>query len=403
MGRYSFRTYPTVAQEQTLLTFGQAARDVWNALVQVDKQCRQRTAAIHNSGRPDEVKETQLAAIEWPKKFEVLKDITALRGTYVEYAELPRMVQNQAALEFFRALEVYRKTVKVNPQARPPGFRSWRAYEGFCCSPGRGELRVVKLNAKWSQVRVPKLGLLRFRQHGPLPECGTFRVLRNTVGQWHVVFQVVDHDLVVGPGDGSLVGVDVGVVKAVTLSTGVVFHHDRDDLLAARRSAAKAVSRRKRGSAGRERAKLRVAKVSLHQAMARKNFVEQTTTSLARGFDVVAVEDLNIRVMTKSARGSLANPGRNVAAKAGLNRAILDKGWGQLVSRLESKAGEGRVVRVPAAYTSQRCSACGEVVGGSRESQAVFRCRGCGFVENADVNAAMNVRLAALDRRPVSN
>jgi transposase len=94
--------------------------------------------------------------------------------------------------------------------------------------------------------------------------------------------------------------------------------------------------------------------------------------------------------MTRSARGTKDAPGRNVAAKAGLNRGIGKAGWGLLVRRLEDKA-PGRVEKVPPAYTSQRCSACGHTAKESRESQAAFRCVACNFACNADVNAARNI------------
>jgi transposase len=94
--------------------------------------------------------------------------------------------------------------------------------------------------------------------------------------------------------------------------------------------------------------------------------------------------------MTRSARGTAGNPGRNVAAKAGLNRGILRSGWGLLVRRLQDKA-PGRVEKIKPQYTSQRCSACGHVDADSRESQARFACTACGFADNADVNAARNI------------
>jgi putative transposase len=105
---------------------------------------------------------------------------------------------------------------------------------------------------------------------------------------------------------------------------------------------------------------------------------------------VIRVEDLKIRIMTRSARGSIGQPGRNVGAKAGLNREIMRSGWGLLVRRLEDKA-PGRVEKVRPAYTSQRCSAGGHIAAGSRESQALFRCVACGYTLNADVNAARNI------------
>ncbi|WP_433478618.1 RNA-guided endonuclease InsQ/TnpB family protein [Spirillospora sp. CA-142024] len=119
--------------------------------------------------------------------------------------------------------------------------------------------------------------------------------------------------------------------------------------------------------------------------------MDKTSTDLARRFDVIGVEDLNIGGMTRSARGTMEAPGRRVRQKAGLNRGILAAGWGALVRRLEHKA-PGRVIKIDPRNTSRTCSACGHVAVESRESQAVFTCAACGFGVNADVNAAMNIR-----------
>jgi predicted RNA-binding Zn-ribbon protein involved in translation (DUF1610 family) len=122
----------------------------------------------------------------------------------------------------------------------------------------------------------------------------------------------------------------------------------------------------------------------------RRDWAEKVSTDIARRFDVIRVEDLKIASMTRSAKGTRENPGRNVRAKAGLNRGILASGQGLLVRRLEDKA-PGRVEKINPAFTSQRCSACGRVDRDSRKSQAVFRCTACGFAANADVNAAINI------------
>jgi transposase len=118
--------------------------------------------------------------------------------------------------------------------------------------------------------------------------------------------------------------------------------------------------------------------------------VEKASTDIARRFDVIRIEDLSIRQMTRSAKGTAERPGKSVAAKAGLNRAISRSGWGLLARRLQEKA-PGRVEKVPAAYTSQRCSECGHTARNNRESQAVFLCTACGYSGNADVNAARNI------------
>jgi transposase len=150
------------------------------------------------------------------------------------------------------------------------------------------------------------------------------------------------------------------------------------------------LARAKRGSNRRGQARHAIARLRARETDRRKDWTEKTSTGIARRFDLIRVEDLQIKNMTRSAKGTRQNPGRNVRAKAGLNRGILGSGWGLLVRRLEDKA-PGRVEKINPAFTSQRCSACGQVDRGSRESQAVFRCTACGFAGNADVNAAINI------------
>jgi transposase len=150
------------------------------------------------------------------------------------------------------------------------------------------------------------------------------------------------------------------------------------------------LARARRGSNRRARVRLAIARLRARETDRRKDWAEKTSTDTARRFDTIRVEDLKIKNMTRSAKGSPENPGRNVRQKTGLNKGILRSGWGLLVRRLDEKA-PGRVERVKPAFTSQRCSACGMVDGKSRESQAVFRCTACGYACNADVNAALNI------------
>jgi putative transposase len=136
--------------------------------------------------------------------------------------------------------------------------------------------------------------------------------------------------------------------------------------------------------------RLAIARLKAREADARRDWAEKTTTELAGRFDVIRIEDLSVRGMTRSASGTAVNPGKNVRQKAGLNRGILRSGWGLLTRRLEDKA-PGRIEKVKAAITSQRCSACGHIAAESRKSQALFACVACNFTLNADVNAARNI------------
>jgi putative transposase len=138
------------------------------------------------------------------------------------------------------------------------------------------------------------------------------------------------------------------------------------------------LARARRDSNRRAAVNHSIARLKAREVDARKDWAEKLSTDLARRFDVIRVEDLRVHDMTRSAKGTVAEPGHNVHSKAGLNREILASGWGILVKRLEQKA-PGRVEKIHPAYTSQRCSACGHVASGNRKSQAVFACTACGY------------------------
>ena len=150
--------------------------------------------------------------------------------------------------------------------------------------------------------------------------------------------------------------------SSAALSTGELLHvpgltaRERNRLLRLERKLARA----QRGSHRRGRVKLAIARLKARETDRRKDWAEKTSTGLARRFDIIRVENLDVTGMTRSARGTAGAPGRNVRAKAGLNRGILRSGWGLLVRRLEEKA-PGRVEKVKPHFTSQRCSACGHV------------------------------------------
>ncbi len=179
---------------------------------------------------------------------------------------------------------------------------------------------------------------------------------------------------------------------SAALSTGELLHCPglRAAEQARLRRLQRKLARAGKGSNRRRRVKTAIARLRARGSDRRKDWAEKTSTDLARRFDLIRVEDLRITGMTRSARGTLAQPGRNVRQKAGLNRGILASGWGLLLRRLEAKA-PGRVEKIPPAYTSQRCSECGHVAADSRESQALFRCKACGYTDHADVNAAQNI------------
>ena len=368
MSRY--RLIPTPAQEAVLRDHCGHARSIWNLAVEQ-----------HSHWHPGRKSA--------PGYLEQCRQLTQARAEHPWLAAGSQTVQQQALRDFTQAMAAF-----FDP-GHPAGRPSWRKAgrnEGFRIT-GRGrQWDVHRVSRHVGEIWVPKAGWVRFRWSRTVPpDAKSYRVTKDRAGRWHVAFAVIPAP-VPAPGNGQTVGIDRGVAVSAALSTGQLLHapgltvRERTRLRRLQRKLARA----KRGSNGRGRVKHAIARLKARETDRRKDWAEKTSTDLARRFDVIRVEDLQITNMTRSAKGTRENPGRNVRAKAGLNRGILRSGWGLLVRRLKEKAPD-RVEKIKPALTSQRCSACGQVDRGSRESQAVFRCTACGFAGNADVNAAINI------------
>jgi putative transposase len=369
MSRY--RLLPTPAQEAVLRDHCAHARYVWNLAVEQ-----------HSHWHPG-----RKGA---PGYLEQCRQLTQARAGHPWLAAGSQTVQQQALRDFTQAMAAFFDP--GNPAGRP----SWRKAgrdEGFRITGRRGrQWDVRRLNRKVGQVWVPKAGWVRFRWSRAVPPgVKSYRVSMDRAERWHVAFAVIPRP-VPAPGSGQVVGIDRGVEVSAALSTGQLLccpaltSRERTRLRRLQRTLARA----RRGSNRRGRVKHAIARLKARETDRRKDWAEKTSTDLARRFDLIRVEDLQISNMTRSAKGTRGDPGRNVRQKAGLNREILRSGWGLLVRRLQEKA-PGRVEKVSPAFTSQRCSACGQVDRASRESQAVFRYTACGFACNADVNAARNI------------
>jgi len=369
MSRY--RLLPTPAQEAVLRDHCAHARYVWNLAVEQ-----------HSHWHPGRTSA--------PGYLEQSRQLTAARAEHDWLAAGSQMVQQQALRDFAQAMAAFFDP--ANP-AGPPSWRKARRDEGFRIVGRRGrQWDVRRLNRKAGEAWIPKVGWVRFRWSRAVPPgVKSYRVTMDRVGRWHIAFAAIP-DPAPGPGNGEVVGIDRGVAVSAALSTGELLHvsgltvRERKRLGRLERKLARA----RRGSERRKGVRLAIARLKARETDRRKDWAEKASTDIARRFDTIRVEDLLIKNMTRSAKGSAGNPGRNVRQKSGLNREILRSGWGLLVRRLEEKAAS-RVEKIKPAFTSQRCSACGHVDAKSRESQARFVCTACGLACNADVNAARNI------------
>lgn len=353
------------------------------------------------------------------------------KGEFISYAEQCRqLTELRSEYEWMRAAPVHclqqalrdldeacrrRGTWRVRWKSRAktaPAFRY----------PDPKQFRVELLNRKWARVRLPKFGWVPFRISRPLGGTAKSATVARDGDHWFISFCVEDG--IETPRHAhpeTVTGVDRGVVSAAVTADGEFFdrRHAGQDAVSSKEAPSKEeldnaqdflspgelerllrlqrrLARCQTGSARRRRVKEQIGDLHRRARYRRSDFNAQCAHLLARDYALVGLEKLNTKAMTASAAGTIEQPGVRVAQKRGLNQSILNKGWYGLETALRSAARYTgtQVIVVPAAYTSQTCSApdCGRVDAASRESQAQFVCTACGFAEHADVNAACNVK-----------
>ncbi|MCY9784997.1 transposase [Nocardiopsis sp. EMB25] len=262
--------------------------------------------------------------------------------------------------------------------------------------PDAKQIIVERLGRRWGRVKLPKLGWVRFRWSRAPKGVVRSATVSWDGAHWYVSLLCEDGECTpkTHTAPDSAVGVDRGVAVAVATSDGDLFdrvfqspkEHERERRLRRR------LSRQRTGSANRARTKVALSRLTGRVRARRADFAAQTAHVLCEKNAVVVLEKLNTAGMTRSAKGTAGAPGHNVRQKAGLNRAILAKGWHGFKLACVNKARHTgtRIMEVNPAYTSQTCVECQHVDPASRESQSRFRCTGCGHTAHADVNAAQN-------------
>jgi putative transposase len=288
--------------------------------------------------------------------------------------------------------------------------------------PQARDLNFARINQKHATVQVPKVGKVTVRYHRPIPVGSRVTGARVThdAGRWTLALRVeIPKPALRSPVESRPdVGFDRGVTIPLAGSDGTTFDHpawlspgEQRHLLCLERQSARQRHARWARSGGQGRGAIganerrtyeAIAQIRARAARRRRDWQHHTSRTIANTYRVAAFENLSIDAMTRSAQGTVDAPGKNVRQKSGLNRSILNEGWGTLFDLTSYKLIDngGGTVTVPAAGTSTQCHVCGSTAKGQRKNQALFVCGNpdCGWSGNADFNAARNIINRAVSR-----
>ena len=341
---YKFQLRPKAGQESLMRRFAGCCRFLWNRALALEK------ATYESEGKHSQILQ------------QALKDLDrAYKNFFAKRADFPRF-KKKGMHDAFRY---------------PQGF---------------------KLDEESGRIYLPKIGWVRYRKSRKVEGTPKQVTVSLSAGKWFVSIQTErDVPEPVHPSQ-SAVGIDMGVACFATLSDGSSikplnsFRKYEKKLAKLQRKMAKRV----KFSANWQKLKARIQRLHHKIANARNDFLHKTTTAISKNHALVVMEDLKVRNMSRSAAGTLEAPGKNVRAKAALNKSILDQGWFEFRRQLEYKLNwlGGKLVIVPPQYTSQTCSQCGCTDKQNRQTQAKFKCTACGFECHADYNAALNILAA---------
>jgi putative transposase len=377
------RLYPTARQQEALRFMLDVTRQLYNAALQERKDAyRMRGVSISAKQQYAE-----LTALRKP----IFRLDTRLAAVYRECEDAVLHRLDLAMQAFFRRCK----------RGETPGFPRFKPaarWKQLTFPHGDRALRFAG-----GRVVVPGLGPVRLRKGRAVPPYGRAWIVEKN-GRWYACFEC-ERGVQPLPATGKIVGIDRGVHVLAATSEGELVRNGRladkhrRVVTGHARTLDKATVKDKAGrptnwsDPKRIAAVQRLARAKEREANARLDALHKVAHRIVSSADVIGLEELNLRGMTRSAKGTIEKPGRNVAAKSGLNRALLDVGFGILRRLIGEKAERAvrRMVDVEARYSSQECSRCGMIAAKSRRRRR-FACIACGFTLHADVNAALVIR-----------
>ncbi len=372
---YKFRLEPTMKQEKILVDIAGATRFVWN------KALRMNLTRLEDKNKILWRDELSFWLTFWKEsedyKFLKLADSQALQQKLCDLDKA------------FKDAFDKNQPLKLIPVYKKKGLSDSFRY------PQR-----TKIDQDKRKVYLPKIGWVEYRKSQQI-DMDHAEIRSMTVSKkgehWFVSVLVNQTNTLKQHTNGSLVAVDLGVKKLISLSTGKQyepvdsFKKNQAKLAKLQRQ----LKRKTKFSSNWKKQQEKIGKLHTHIANIRHDYLHKISTEISNSHAIVTVEDLKIKNMTKSAKGTKEKPGKKVKQKSGLNKAILDQGWGIFVSQIEYKQAwrGGMVLKANPKYSSQECPCCGHVSSENRKTQADFVCVECGYSNNADIVAAKNLEV----------
>ena len=339
----------------------------------------------------------------WNKSLAAIKESLEQKEGYKGYCAMASDLKDWKRIEETKFLKLVhsqplQQTLKDLDRALRDGFKKEKGFPKFKKKTHDKSFRYPQgVKVEDDKVYLPKIGWMRFVKSKEIQG-----IIKNTTisfycGHWYVSFQT-EFEAEIPAHEGGEIGIDMGIVSFATYSDQKTAISPRpfkkyENKLAKNQ---KALSRKKKGSHRWYKQLYKVQRIHKKIVDIRKDFLHKTSTTICKNHALIVLEDLKISNMSKSAKGDLNNPGRNVKAKSGLNKSILDQGWFEFKRQLEYKStwAGGKIILVSPRNTSRECRVCHHIAKENRKTQAHFECVSCGHKENADVNASQNILAA---------
>ena len=340
----------------------------------------------------------------WNRGLALNKESYERKSGYLNYTDLANLLtswKKEEETSFLKEVhsQPLQQALKDLDRAFKDFFKKKRGFPTFKKRGSHDSFRFPQgVKVEGNSVFLPKIGNVRFFKSQEI--IGTIKntTVSKVAGKWFVSFQTEYEVEEPKHASCSSVGVDLGISKFATLSDATIYKpvHSFRTLETKLAREQRILSRKVKFSNNWKHQKTKIAILHHKIANIRKDRLHWVSNRISKNHATIMLENLKISNMSKSAKGTLDNPGSNVKAKSGLNKSILDQGWHEFKRQLEYKQEwlGGSTILVNPQYTSQRCSKCKYVSKENRKTQAIFHCQKCEHKENADINAAKNIEEA---------